>query len=64
MGCFLFSCCVLAQAGYNSPFAVVHAAREQIEQESAGQTRPDDPITGEYMKMERQRSIQDSVDSG
>jgi len=67
----------LKQGGssYNSPVQILKAAREDLEQQGGGATggaggamapsqqmRPDDPITGEYRKLEWQRGPNGSMD--
>lgn len=62
-------------SSYNSPVQILKAAREDLEQQGGGATagvggamalsqrmRPDDPITGEYLKLERQRATNGSMD--
>lgn len=43
--------------GYSRPFAVIKAARQYVEQEAIGKERPNGPITGEYLEMERRQGL-------
>lgn len=49
---------------YNRPFQVVQAAREDVmgREGERDQARPEGPITGEYMKLEKQRGLQVQTD--
>lgn len=61
---------------YNSPVEIFNMAKEEMLEQSGGGwaaaaaassadhwTRPDDPMTGEYLKLERQRVYKGSIDS-
>lgn len=47
-------------SAYNRPFQVVQAAREDVmgREGERDQPRPEGPITGEFMKLEKQRGLQ------
>lgn len=52
-------------SAYNRPFQVVQAAREDVmgrEGERDQARRPEGPITGEYMKLEKQRGFKGQAD--
>lgn len=58
--CLFPSVKCLQGSAYNRPFQVVQAAREDMmgREGERDQQRPEGPITGEYMKLEKQRGFQ------